>query len=146
MKRWTVAELRAGADAEEVVGRGSLPVVLFESTIRFSVMIELADPDPLGYRAAFLIDDDGGTMPIDLGYLAPGEGRWALRDLVLAELVGRFPTRPECADTPCDSKLRAATSALGVADTWHLLVHGRCHIHWKEYNAASDGDDLVPIL
>lgn len=142
-----LSELRAGADADEVAALADVTVIISLTQFKFLVTVELADPDPLGYRAAFLIDNDGGTEPIDLGYLAPGEGRWALRDLVLAELVGRFPTRPECADTPCDSKLRSPTSALGVADTWHLLVHGRCHQHWKEYNSTSpDDDDLVPDL
>lgn len=144
---YKLSELRAGEDAPGLCLLGRVTVPISETVrFRFAVEVELGDEDRCGMRPAFLTHEE--IVPISLGYIGPSDGRWVLRDLVLAELIGRFNSRPECDDQPCKyASLWTPTSPQAVADTWDLIVHGRCHEHWREYELASQGDDdLVPVL
>ena len=146
--KWSVEELKAGADADNCKANWIIDVPMFRSP-SLILTVELDDPDAFGMRAVHLIDRKNRNLdePIPIGYLAPGEGRWALRDLILPELIGRFTTRPECKTRPCHSKARTPDSALGVADTWSLMTYGYCCQHWEEETATYYGDgDLVPVL
>lgn len=101
------------------------------------VSVQLAAPDSLGMREVLFVDGEDDET---LGFVAPREGRLALRELVIGHLVSRFYTRPACKNGCADYKLRAPASAQGIADTLALLGNERC----AKCQSGADGDDLIP--
>lgn len=89
---WTMELLQAGEDGRLRPLFGTVSVPLFQLP-EMQVLVMVGEADRWNMREAFLWDEQ--ILPIPIGYLAATEGRWVLRDLVLAELVGRYNSRPE---------------------------------------------------
>lgn len=144
------AVMRAGDDTRERFERRVVPMVsdlsvpLFGTEHEIIVWVSLDPADSNGMRIVRFADPRMTRRCGVLGYVSTGEGRWALRELILSAVLALDHTKPRCSRSGCSkSDHRRAQSHLAIADTWTLFttVPPYCFEHREQ---AAPNDDLVP--